>query len=60
MKAETFQAWRKRLGLTKVAAAKALGISRPTVDGYEAGWNKIPLHIALACAAIAHGLPALV
>ncbi len=51
MDAGAFIAWRKRLGLTAIAAARALGSSRNTVDGYENG-RHIPRSIALACAAI--------
>ncbi len=49
-------AWRARLGLNQVQAAKALGVARNSLRGYEAGINTIPLYIALACAAIAYGL----
>jgi DNA-binding XRE family transcriptional regulator len=55
----TLAAWRTRLGFNKTEAAKALGLSRNGYDYYEAGRSRIPLHIALACAAIAHGLPAI-
>jgi DNA-binding XRE family transcriptional regulator len=50
-------AWRTRLGLNKTEAALALGLSRNGYDYYETGRSRIPLHITLACAAIAHGLP---
>ncbi len=46
-----------RLGYNKSEAASALGIARSTLDRYLAGDVAIPKSIALACAAIAHGLP---
>jgi len=52
-------AWRERLGLNRVRAAKALGIARNTLSGYEEEKQSIPLYIALACAALAYGLPPL-
>jgi hypothetical protein len=43
--------------MSNVAAAKALGCGVNTVTNYlKPGW-KIPRYIALACAAISHGLP---
>jgi len=56
-------AWRKRLGLTKGEAAKALGLSPNGYGAYERGYIKlkarhrgietftrsIPAHVALAC-----------
>lgn len=50
-------AWRERLNLNKSEAASRLGIGRNAYARYEAGEQPIPLYIALACAAIAHGLP---
>jgi len=52
-----FAAWRERLGFTKSKAAIVLGLSRNSVIAYETGAKPIPLHVALACAALAHGLP---
>lgn len=57
MTPETFLAWRKRLGFTKVKAAAMLGISRNTIKRYETGATVVPLHVALAMAALAMGLP---
>jgi DNA-binding XRE family transcriptional regulator len=57
MRAESLVAWRERLSLNKVQACARLGIARHTLDNYESGKNDIPLAIALACAAIAYGLP---
>ncbi len=50
-------AWRARLKWTKLRAAKELGISRQSYADYEAGLRPIPHVVALACAAIAFGLP---
>lgn len=52
-------AWMARLHLNKVQACKELGIARTTLDRYLDGSTAIPLYIALACAAVAHGLPAI-
>lgn len=50
-------AWMIRLGLNKSGAASALGISRNTLQSYLEGKTAIPKYIALACAAVAMGLP---
>lgn len=57
MTSASLQAWMDRLRFNKVQASSELGISRTTLDRYLSGQNEIPLSIALACAAIAHGLP---
>jgi len=49
--------WRLRMGLSKSSASIALGMSRTTFTYYEMGDRNIPKYIALACSAIAHGLP---
>jgi transcriptional regulator with XRE-family HTH domain len=58
-----FRARRKGLGLTRAAAAEALGMSESQVSKYEAGMKRgtdrvapMPKYVALACAAIALGL----
>ena len=63
MTAADFHAWRQRMGLKKNEAARALGIGVRTLDYYEAGQRSeggaapIPQTVALACAALAFGLP---
>lgn len=57
MSPTTLAAWQERLGLTKSEACSRLGLSRTTYDAYLSGKSKIPLYIALACAALAFGLP---
>ena len=53
----SLNAWRERLSINKAEAARRLGLSRNAYASYEAGERRIPLYIALACAAIAFGLP---
>lgn len=48
--------WRKRLKLSQQGAAEALGCARNSIRAWESG-TAIPRYIALACAAIAYGLP---
>ncbi len=54
---QTLIAWRQQLHLSKVAAAWALGVSRASIARWERGEYPVPRHIALACAAIALGIP---
>lgn len=63
MTPDQFRLWRKELGLTQAQAAFVLGISRSSVELYEAGRRRdngrdvlIPRSIALACAALINGL----
>lgn len=57
-----FKLWRKRHRLTQPEAGELLGLTRQTIAGYERDTKTdgtetiVPRHIALACAAIAHGL----
>ena len=53
----SLKAWRERLSWTKTKAAESLGLSPNGYYAYETGQRPIPRHVALACAAIAHGLP---
>lgn len=65
MTSEQFKAWRLLLHLSKEDAAAALGVHRETIANYESGHRRdpgktparIPRVVALACSAIAHGLP---
>ena len=59
MTGASLTAWRERMGLSGVAAAAALGCSRNALAGWGAGRHPVRDYIALACAAIAHGLPAI-
>lgn len=52
-----FHSWRTRMGFNRSQAAEALGLSRNQPQRYEDGIVPIPLYIALACAALAYGLP---
>lgn len=57
MTPKSLSAWRERLGLNKSEASRRLGLSRNAYDGYEGGVRRIPLYVALACSALAYGLP---
>ncbi|NUB29744.1 helix-turn-helix domain-containing protein [Azospirillum brasilense] len=56
MTADEFKTWRKGLDLTQQEAADAIGITKRSVQLYEAGTQPVSRTIALACAAIAAGL----
>lgn len=57
MTPQSLTAWMTRLHFNKSQACLQLGIARTTLDRYLAGDVTIPRYIALACAAIAHGVP---
>lgn len=57
MKPALLRQWRDRLDLSQREAADALGLSLRGYQYYEAGERKIGQHIALACSAVAFGLP---
>jgi DNA-binding XRE family transcriptional regulator len=64
MTAQEFRTWRMRMRYTQGEAATALGLSRASVQMYEAGHRRgdtskpavIPRTVALACGALAHGI----
>ena len=63
MTRDGFRAWRKRLGMSQLATAAALGISVETVGHYERGVRRgsgaavaIPKQIRLAAAALSLGV----
>jgi transcriptional regulator with XRE-family HTH domain len=51
------EAWRLGRKMSKREACRVLGIAFNTLAAYEADESKIPVSIALACAAIAYGIP---
>ena len=55
MTADDFTAWMAHMGLNKLQTASALAISRNTVTKYMS--EGAPDYIALACSALAQGLP---
>lgn len=62
MSPETLIAWRKRMNLNQKDAAAIIGISANAFRAYERGSYQgkprpIPLHVALACSAVAQNLP---
>lgn len=57
MKAASFLAFRERMGWSKSKCAEQLDIDRRTHRKYEEGETPIPRNIALACAALAQGVP---
>lgn len=63
MTREEFALWRTRMGLTQPSTAELLGVSKRTVQAWEAGENMgkpypVPKYIGLACAALSAGLAA--
>lgn len=57
MTAADLTAWRTTLGVSRAEASRRLGIAENTLAAYESGRTRIPLYVALACAALAYGLP---
>ncbi|MDR3449534.1 MAG: hypothetical protein P4M15_07295 [Alphaproteobacteria bacterium] len=57
MTADRFACWLDRLHLSNTEAAKVLGCGINTIARYKKPGAKIPRYIALACAALAHGVP---
>ncbi len=56
MTPDEFKAWRKALSLTQQQAGEAIGITKRSVQLYEAGDQPVTRTVALACAALAAGL----
>jgi DNA-binding XRE family transcriptional regulator len=56
MKANSITRWRARLGMNKSEAARALGMSRQTLEAYERAYMEPPQYVLLACAALEEGL----
>jgi predicted transcriptional regulator len=59
MTSNEFREWRERLGLSKAAAARALGLSLSRVTDYEIGMKRgtdraapVPRVVELACRAL--------
>lgn len=56
MTSERFTATHERLGLSRAAFARALGINKNTALAYASGRQEIPLTVCLAIAALLNGL----
>jgi len=57
MTATDFIAWRTHLGISGAEAGRRLGLAPNTITSYERDRSTIPTHVALACSALAVGLP---
>jgi len=58
MNAEGLERFRERMGWTRSELSARLGCDRKTTARYLDGLTKpIPRYVALACSALAHGLP---
>jgi len=53
---EAILAWRQRLGLSRRAAADAIGVSTRSVHLWETGERPVSKTVLLACAAVEAGL----
>lgn len=56
MTSTQFTGWRERLNWTRIKASRQLGCSQNSITAWEAGRNRIPRYIALACRALANGM----
>ncbi len=56
MQNERFYDARKRLGLTRAALARDLGMSPTTIHAYEKGRNTVPKYVWIAMKALWHRL----
>ncbi len=57
MQNERFCETRKRLGLTRAALARALGMSPTTIHAYEKGKHTVPKYVWLAMSALQQKMP---
>lgn len=57
MTSEEFLSTRTRLGLSRAAFCRALGIAENSGTAYELGRRPIPKVVALASSALLYGLP---
>lgn len=57
MKPTGLEAFRRRMRWSKTRLAEELGRDRKTIGHYLSGSTPIPRCIALACSALAQGLP---
>jgi DNA-binding XRE family transcriptional regulator len=53
---EEIKLWRKRLGMTQQQAGDAIGVTKRSIQLFEAGDQPVSRTIALACAAVEAGL----
>lgn len=65
MTPDQFKKWRATMGLSQIKAGEILGLSKTTIELYEAGRRRddgrpveIPHTVALACSALYHRLKA--
>jgi transcriptional regulator with XRE-family HTH domain len=60
MSPDDFKIWRKAIDFSKDEAAEALGVSKATIEEYDAGNRfddeEIPKAVALACTALYYRL----
>lgn len=57
MTGEDMMRWRKTLKIKRSEASRILGMSPHTIKNYEECGVKVPLYVALACAAILYNVP---
>ncbi|MES2048887.1 MAG: hypothetical protein V4447_10830 [Pseudomonadota bacterium] len=56
MTSDELKSWQAAMGLTAVAAAERIGVTRVTYFNYLGDKNRIPGMLGYACAAIANGM----
>lgn len=57
MTPEQLRQWRQSLDFSQAEAARRLLVTLRGYERWEAGTRRPPAHLALACAAVAKGLP---